>query len=145
MLGLRLLPCLLVLLQAVGAFVLFSSSSRGRLCVPQSSLQDEENHQDADSTRRSFLTTTATTAISTTLWPASQSWAAVGTLPEYQDTNVVLQGLTVKVTDPVQKNQMISFLQNAFDFEILRATPDGSNTVRMAHLLLGNEYLHHGV
>jgi hypothetical protein len=148
MLGLRLLPCLLLLLlQAVGAFVLVSSSSRERLCLPQSSRQDEEikNHQDADSTRRSFLTTTATTAISITLWPASQSWAAVGTLPECQDTNVVLQGLTIKVTDPVQKNQMISFLQNAFDFEILRVTPDGSSTVRMTHPLSGNEYLHRGL
>ena len=56
----------------------------------------------------------------------SPSVAAVGTLPEYEDTNAVLQGLTVNVADASQQEQMIAFLTNGFDFQVLRKRIRGS-------------------
>eukprot|EP00977_Amphora_coffeiformis_P005310 scaffold1131_cov161-Amphora_coffeaeformis.AAC.4 len=48
------------------------------------------------------------------------SHAAVGTLPEYEDTNVVLQGVTVRVADKSQQEAMIKFMTDAFDAKVLR-------------------------
>lgn len=50
--------------------------------------------------------------------PAAQ--AAVGTLPEFDDTNAIIQGVTVKVADAAQQKDMINFLVEAFDFKVLR-------------------------
>jgi len=51
---------------------------------------------------------------------AQPSQAAVGTLPEYDDTNVVLQGVTVRVADKSQQEAMIKFMTDAFEAKILR-------------------------
>ena len=52
--------------------------------------------------------------------------AAVGTLPEFTDTNAILQGLTIKVADQSQQNAMIQFLENGFEFQVLRKRIRGS-------------------
>jgi hypothetical protein len=62
------------------------------------------------------------------LLPPIATTAAVGTLPELQDTSVVLQGITVTVADQSQLQSMITFLRNAFDFKVLRQTTEGTVT-----------------
>lgn len=54
------------------------------------------------------------------------SVAAVGSLPEFADTNAILQGITVNVADKSQQDAMINFLVNAFDFLVLRKRIRGS-------------------
>jgi hypothetical protein len=46
--------------------------------------------------------------------------AAVGTLPEYAETNAIIQGITINVADKSQQDAMIDFLTKSFDFEVLR-------------------------
>ena len=41
--------------------------------------------------------------------------AAVGTLPEYSDTNAILQGLSIDVTDKKQYDETIDFFVNGFE------------------------------
>jgi len=77
--------------------------------------------------RRSLLLCGLTAAALPFASPVSPAQAFVGNLPEFQDTNAVLKGITVKVTDPTQLKQMISFLQICFDFKVLRSTADGSD------------------
>ncbi|KAL7578304.1 hypothetical protein ACA910_012715 [Epithemia clementina (nom. ined.)] len=48
------------------------------------------------------------------------SGAAVGQLPEFSDTNAILQGITVRVADKSQQDAMVSFLSEAFDFDVFR-------------------------
>jgi hypothetical protein len=81
--------------------------------------------------RRSMLSNTAKSSIwlatafgSITLSP-SVSNAAVGTLPEFADTNSVLQSITVQVGDLAQKQSMIDFLKDGFDFKVLRERKNG--------------------
>lgn len=85
--------------------------------------------------RRSLLLGGAASAAALLLSP-NPAGAAVGSLPELQDTNVVLQGITIKVADPAQQKQTIEFLQDAFDMVILRGTPDGTDTVSHLHVHL---------
>lgn len=92
----------------------------------------EENTNEASATRRSLLLGSLVVAAAATL-PSSVN-AAVGSLPELQDTNVILQGITVKVSDPLQQKQMFTFLEDAFDMVVLRGTPDGSDTVSAMQL-----------
>lgn len=54
--------------------------------------------------------------------------AAVGTLPEYADSNAVLQGITIDVADTEQQKDMISFLEDGFSFKKLRQSKRGSVT-----------------
>jgi len=80
------------------------------------------------SSRRSLLVTGATLLAGTSLLggplvPSAQ--AAVGTLPEFQNTNAILQGLTVNVADPSQQKSMVEFLVNGFGFEVLRQRING--------------------
>ena len=51
--------------------------------------------------------------------------AAVGTLPEFRETNAIIQGITVNVADKSQQDAMIDFLVNGFNFKILRKRIDG--------------------
>jgi hypothetical protein len=51
---------------------------------------------------------------------AKDASAAVGTLPEFQDTNAILQGLTINVVDQSQLKSMVEFLTQGFGFEVLR-------------------------
>ena len=59
----------------------------------------------------------------TVLRPAN---AAVGTLPEFANTNAIIQGVTVNVADKSQQDAMINFLTGAFDFQVLRKRIQGS-------------------
>lgn len=119
-----------------------SGIDMGRLRMPKTHLYqgDSIGNDIAEGAvshqRRSFLVGASwagAAAIATvmTVVPADTACAAVGTLPELQDTNAVLQGITVRVTDPVQQKQMIAFLQDAFDMDVLRGTPDGIDTVSL--------------
>jgi hypothetical protein len=53
-----------------------------------------------------LLTSTTTSSIAN---------AALGTLPEFQDTNAILQGVTIDVSDQSQYEDTIKFFTNAFD------------------------------
>lgn len=71
----------------------------------------------------------------------SAAGAAVGTLPEYQDTSVILQGLTVNVADKSQLDAMVNFFIYGFDGRIVRQRVDGGitdvvRTMRSVHLFL---------
>ncbi len=57
--------------------------------------------------------------------PASSS-AAVGILPEFSDTNAIINGLTVNVADASQQQAMVDFLTGAFDFVVQRQRIQGS-------------------
>jgi hypothetical protein len=41
-------------------------------------------------------------------------------LPEYAETNAIIQGITINVADKSQQDAMIDFLTKSFDFEVLR-------------------------
>jgi hypothetical protein len=51
---------------------------------------------------------------------ARDASAAVGTLPEFQETNAILQGLIINVVDQSQLKSMVEFLTQGFGFEVLR-------------------------
>jgi hypothetical protein len=59
-------------------------------------------------------------ALSITTSSQSAAVAEVGTIPEFADTNAILQGITVNVADLSQQEAMINFLINAFDCKVLR-------------------------
>jgi hypothetical protein len=59
-------------------------------------------------------------ALSLALTRPDVSHAAVGTLPEFAETNAILRGITVKVADKSQQDAMIKFMQDSFDCEIQR-------------------------
>jgi hypothetical protein len=110
-------------------------------------VEDASNHEPTvhstlSERRRSLLRSpftsvmmTTTAAIMTAI-PTDPSMAFVGSLPEWQNTNIILQGVTLRVTDPSQRQQMISFLQEGFDMQILRQSPDGLDTVRSTQEVL---------
>ena len=66
-----------------------------------------------ETTRRSVLTKALTSVVAgggMILSSTDLASAAVGELPEFSETNAILQGLTVNVADPSQQNDMIDFL-----------------------------------
>lgn len=58
----------------------------------------------------------------------TDSNAAVGSLYEYGDANAVVQGITINVADFNQQESMIKFLQDSFDFKVLRRRRVGTIT-----------------
>ena len=54
------------------------------------------------------------------------SSAVVGALPEYADTNAIVQGLTINVADASQQKSMIEFLIGSFSFEVQRQRIQGT-------------------
>ncbi len=54
--------------------------------------------------------------------------AAVGSLPEFSDTNAVLTGMTVNVADKTQQEDMIAFLENGFGMKKVNQSTKGSVT-----------------
>eukprot|EP00536_Pseudo-nitzschia_multiseries_P006360 jgi/Psemu1/192997/e_gw1.134.48.1 len=60
-----------------------------------------------------------------TSFPEASS-AAVGTLPEFSETNAIVQGLTINVADASQQQTMIDFLVGAFDFQVQRQRIQGN-------------------
>jgi len=67
------------------------------------------------------------------------SSAVVGALPEYADTNAIVQGLTINVADASQQKSMIEFLIGSFSFEVQRQRIQG--TVEETWLGFGPEQL----
>ena len=61
----------------------------------------------------------AATASSLMIVPNMAS-AEVGTLPEFADTNAIIQGITISVADASQQDAMVNFLINGFDMKVLR-------------------------
>jgi hypothetical protein len=87
-----------------------------------------ENDSMSLKSRRSFVSDSlmvSTLLAATTVLPQS-TLASVGTLPEYADTNNILQGITIRVADQSQQKAMISFLEDGFDCEVLRKRIVGS-------------------
>jgi len=87
--------------------------------------------------RRSILSSTVNNILLTTLAAATATTATnnhlvanamVGSLPEYSDSNSVLQGITVQVSDPFQQDEMIAFLQDGFGMTKVRQRTQGSVT-----------------
>lgn len=93
------------------------------------SAPDEESKSLGD-TRRSVLKKASLVAgsLGVSFMAAGESQAAVGTLPEFAETNAILQGVTIDVADQSQQESMISFLTDAFDFQVLRQRKVGSTT-----------------
>lgn len=86
-------------------------------------------------TRRSMIWNQITKAASTTAILSTVSTivpttanAMVGSLPEFEDSNAVLQGVTVDVSDLGQQNTMIDFLTDGFQMKLLRQRKVGSVT-----------------
>ena len=74
-----------------------------------------------------LLTTTTTSSL---LPRSSIANAAMGTLPEYQDTNAIFQGITLDVNDKSQYEDTIQFFMNGFDgMKILRERGDDGGGV----------------
>mmetsp|Transcript_18948 Transcript_18948/g.52881 ORF Transcript_18948/g.52881 Transcript_18948/m.52881 type:complete len:381 (-) Transcript_18948:175-1317(-) len=121
----------------------------------QQSIQTRLHHSNNDDSRdcdlggaemqsrREMMTKTVALA-SASFLPAATglpelSCADVGTLPEFSDTNAIVQGLTINVADASQQQTMIDFLVGAFSFEVQRQRIQG--TVEETWLGFGPEQL----
>ena len=62
--------------------------------------------------------------------------AIVGTLPEFSDTNGVLQGITIDVADLTQQEDMINFLRDGLSFKVLRQRKLNSVTETVGFVLI---------
>jgi hypothetical protein len=113
-----------------------SSSSRSERRASESStmpppIKGEESRRSAISnTAKSLLASimTMNTAAALSISNIQNANAAVGTLPEYSDSNAVLQGITIDVADKSQQKDMIAFLQDGFKMQLLRQRQVGSVT-----------------
>ena len=97
----------------------------------QSHHNDKVDHYDdtlLSKSRRSFVTDAliGSSFLATTIFLPQSTLANVGTLPEYADTNNILQGITIRVADQSQQKAMIAFLEDSFDCEVLRKRIVGS-------------------
>lgn len=122
-----------------------ASSKSSGMSLPSKSDHDDdcssEPDKGDDAMRRRVLSLAAAGAVGVMsgMGPLLPSQAAVGTLPEYQDTNVILQGITVRVADKSQQDAMIKFLTDAFECQVLRKRIRG--TVEETWLGYGPEQL----
>lgn len=73
-------------------------------------------------------TTAATVTNDSTFHNPLAANAMVGSLPEYSDSNAVLQGITVQVSDSYQQDEMIAFLEDGFGMTKVRQRTQGSVT-----------------
>ncbi len=86
------------------------------------SFQEHERKIENEPSRRQFIhaiTSTCALVTGLNLFP-EPTRAAIGTLPEFGDTNAMIQGITVNVADKSQEEAMVNFLVNGFDFKVLR-------------------------
>lgn len=94
--------------------------------------EEQQQQQQTTLSRRSLFQTTASTVLLNTLLQSATTSlpanAAVGTLPEFADTNAILQGVTITVSDTSQQDTMIEFLTNGFNFVVLRQRKNGPIT-----------------
>ena len=94
------------------------------------------NDVRGEESRRSVLSNTAKSLIASTIFSSAATMgvsienanAALGSLPEYSDTNAVIQGITVDVADTSQQDEMIAFLETGFDMKKVRQRTVGSVT-----------------
>ena len=90
------------------------------------------DHGPSTQTRRNVIERVAgavlTTAAGGLTTDPAPAIAAVGSLSEFSDSNAMLSGITVNVVDKSQEDLMLNFLQDAFDFQILRKKKEGSVT-----------------
>ncbi|KAL7531286.1 hypothetical protein ACHAXR_003955 [Thalassiosira sp. AJA248-18] len=91
--------------------------------------EDDDDAQDHHQhhTRRSILqqgllaTTAMSSVFATTNSDNNVANAAIGTLPEFSDTNAILQSITIDVTDTSQYDETIAFFTKGFDgMKVLR-------------------------
>lgn len=81
-------------------------------------------------TRRSVLATAAAAALTTAAVPTQRANAALGTLPEFSDSNAIFQSLTIDVADKDQYDETIEFFTSAFDgMKVLRQRSAGGGGV----------------
>lgn len=132
--------CVILLFGLVTGFQMsLSKPSRAALHTLHS--HGDSLEEEYASARRDFLHTLAASfAFVTGLQSLPEpTGAAVGALPEFQDTNAIIQGITVNVADKPQQDAMISFLVNGFDFKVLRKRI--ANSVEETWLGFGPEQL----
>jgi hypothetical protein len=103
----------------------------------------DDGNVDAVSSRREIFKSAliATSSLVCVASLPNGAHAAVGTLPEFADTNAILQGITVNVADKAQQDAMIDFLVGGFDFAVQRKRIKDSveETVRLpfnSHFLI---------
>lgn len=119
-------------LTLIAVFVMKALLRTDALSVFPSDFPSSTTRLEAEVDRRSMLLNSFkssilfSSALVTSFWHPLNVNAAVGTLPEYADTNSVIQGITVQVTDLSQKQSMIEFLKDGFDFKVLREQRNGS-------------------
>lgn len=105
----------------VGRLRIFSSEIR--------TILSEESDISLQQCRRDFgktcFSSASALAAALTQFP-SKSFGSVGTLPEFNDTNAILQGITIDVADSSQNQAMISFLEDGFDCKVLRKRISGT-------------------
>jgi len=115
-----------------------SATLKPRLYAQQSTLYSSNDQQDIDdsshqhdehqlttteqiTTRRSLLQQSllATSILTSTTAQLTSSPsvanAAIGTLPEFSNTNAILQSITIDVTDKTQYDETIDFFTKSFD------------------------------
>ncbi len=114
-----------------------SSSTTSRVLLKAQSSNTDNQHEKehpenqittSNNTRRSVLQKVISTSaiLSTSLLAGGSpssiiANAAMGTLPEFADTNAIFQGITIDVTDKAQYEETIQFFTNGFDgMKVLR-------------------------
>lgn len=103
----------------------------GQLNEDDINIQDDSgDHANGAQSRRQMMAKAVALA-SASFLPAvfgspQISSAALGTLPEFADTNAIVQGLTINVADASQQKSMIEFLIGAFDFVVQRQRIQGT-------------------
>ena len=124
-----LLPLLILLgitQVAVGFSIISNPKSSASSLHAGSSTVDDDDDKVPITSRRSILTSAVSGAILLSGFSPEPAHAVVGTLPEFADTNAIVQGVTIDVVDKVQQDNMINFLVNGFDFQVLRKRIKGS-------------------
>lgn len=98
-----------------------------------STYDDSKQSNRLGNSRRDMLSSVGAVLFGSLLPMAEPANAAVGTLPEFEDTNAIIQGITVNVADKSQQDAMIDFLVRGFDFEVSRKRIKDSieDTVRL--------------
>lgn len=105
---------------AVGFSVLSNPKSSASSLHAISSIVDDNDDEVPITSRRSIFTSAVSGAILLSGFSPEPAHAVVGTLPEFADTNAIVQGVTIDVVDKAQQDNMINFLVNGFDFQVLR-------------------------
>jgi hypothetical protein len=111
---------------AVGFSILSHPKSSASALRAISSIADDNDDEVPITSRRSILTSAVSGAIILSGISPGPAHAVVGTLPELADTNAIVQGVTIDVVDKAQQDNMVAFLVNGFNFQVLRQRIKGS-------------------